>query len=258
MNTQSTFTTRLTAILCALGCFLALLGGLLSLAEGAEIPLVSDTTVSDGVDGIAEGETSAVISITVTGDPNAPIDPTVTTDPTVTADPSVTTDPSETADPSVTTDPSETVDPSVTTDPSETVDPSITTDPSVTIDPALTTTEVTTTEPRPSTEPVTKTGAAQSRPTSPLSTDPGEGGKVTAQTVPGQTTPSTPGVSGNAPTHPSDSSAVVTTAPSDGIDQSNGTQAHDGFGIAIVGVVFAIAAIVSTVAVILTKYMKRS
>ena len=259
MNKQSTFTARLTAILCVIGCFLTLSGGLISLAEVEPTPeessLVGESTEETF-------ETTAVEDMNTT-DPWETEDPFETTDPWETEDPFETTDPWETEDPFETTDPWETTDPFETTDPWETTDPFETTDPWETTDPFETTAplpEVTTTPPvtttlRPSTHPVTQTGAVQSMPNSPLSTDP-VSGHVTAQTVPGKTSASAPGGTEDLPATPSDDPSDTTDRSSGNASQEEGAKNPFTTAMILASAIFAVAAIVSIVAVILTKFMK--
>ena len=235
MNKQSTFTARLTAILCVIGCFLTLSGGLISLAE------VEPTPEESSLVGESSEET---VETTAVEDMN-------TTDPWETEDPFETTDPWETEDPFETTDPWETEDPFETTDPWETTDPFETTAPL----PEVTTTPPVTTTLRPSTHPVTQTGAVQSMPNSPLSTDP-VSGHVTAQTVPGKTSASAPGGTEDLPATPSDDPSDTTDRSSGNASQEEGAKNPFTTAMILASAIFAVAAIVSIVAVILTKFMK--
>ncbi len=211
MNKQSTFTTRLTAVLCVIGCFLTLSGGLISLADA------QPTTENSEAASQTADETSEETTVLEETE-----DLVTTEDPLVTEPPSITESPEGTDVPAETT----------TTAPA-----------------------ATTTAPRPSTRPVTKTGAVQSMPNSPLSTDPVHG-PGPGQTVPGGTPSDTlkdPVHSQNTPLD--DSSDNV----GENVENAPVWEENNGFGTVriLVSILFGIAAIVSTVAVILIKFMKR-
>ena len=237
MNTQSTFTARLTAILCVIGCFLTLSGGLISLAEVEPTP--------DEGSFVSE---PAEESLETTADQ----DVAISEDPVESTDPSESEDPSETTDPSVTDEPFETTAPIDPTDPMETTTAPPPLDTTVE---TTTTPPVITTIPRPSTRPVTKTGAVQSMPQSPLSTDP-ISGQVTQQTVPGDTSVSNPETLEDQPATPSDTPSVTTDSSAGNASQEEGANPSITSAMIVASEIFAIAAIVSIVAVILTKFMK--
>lgn len=231
MNTQSTFTARLTAILCVIGCFLTLSGGLISLAEVEPTP-DEGSFVSEPAEESLETATDQDVAIS--------------------EDPVESTDPSETTDPSVTDEPFETTTSIDPTDPMETTTAPPPLDTTVE---TTTTPPVITTIPRPSTHPVTKTGAVQSMPQSPLSTDP-ISGQVTQQTVPGDTSVSNPETLEDQPATPSDTPSVTTDSSDGDASQEEGANDSITSAMIVASEIFAIAAIVSIVAVILTKFMK--
>ncbi|MBQ8289115.1 MAG: hypothetical protein IJX76_10210 [Clostridia bacterium] len=277
MNTRSDLTLRLTLTLLAVLLLLVACSGLLALADAEEPPLAADMTQAEATT-TAEAESVAETVGETSAEPTVPEDGTVTDLPTeTTADPdgSMPTPSDTTALPDSS---SGVVDgssyaPNLSGStpvegsgdlsswlPATTIVPIITT-------PQVTTTKITTTKapvvtdpPTYSTMPITLTGALQSAPADPLSTDASTTTAVTTYPVGtppaviGTTGPQSPSSSGNILGGDTDNTDPAgTDAPDPG--ESDQTDPARGEMLNTLIVTFAVIAVLASGAVIVLKFI---
>lgn len=302
MNTRFDLKVRLAILLCVAGLFLAVCGGLFALADGiadmsvestttegslltpteeiADIdpapqdpgeeiaqppvdePEMTTTSATDGGDEPLPDTSEPLGSLPTVSEPSLPL----TSEPIITAP---TTSLPKTDEPSTlppaTTEPSTL--PPATTEPS-TLPPATTeplTTPPVTTESVVTTTTVVTTTAKPNytTDPVTKTGALQSVPPSPMSTDPVEGAPAVTTPPTGENQPPVPTVTAKPATP---NLPGVTTDDSDQDEDAKDDEKKPGVvevdeearraGLTRLAGIFGVAFIVALAAMMLAKFVK--